>query len=356
MTRWKQLVMKMNEQIRILLDALCEGLRTSEDIPEDFVQLAATAGQLRRAVLALDKKIPEVHGALQDFEARAGSIPDSVVEAVNPSVTEALNLLEEAAHASVFEDCTEEAERCLDRLDDILSVASAVGRAGRMSSQAVEELGNRVSERVADLAPRLSSVWQHAEDMELSFAPDPDYPDLFSFWEELAWMAPSRRAMEGDLATAFIDPVRRQALLEKARELVRQPLSWVERLRSWTQELTEPLLLPLTAPVAPHTAAGAFADHREEQPQPVEVLLEEPGVLSIVRCGDTITVELPSGQVITTAIVKTTGKEYHPGDRRNLLCIPLSQLPLNRPFQMILLVGEEQVELPGITLTDGRGD
>jgi len=179
--------------------------RGSRD-PDDFVSVAIAGEALRRSIL-LWEPCEKSGAALEVYDEYLadyqGTLP-SGVEAALKGVLEDFGgyLRLEQAERSFLEG-----ELLLSELDQVMSVVVAMARVhDRRSLELVIDLEGLETWRLGD------ELAQFAEDHELVYAPDPDFPEAFGWWEELAWRAPSRKA----LVAVVRSEARRKRILEQA--------------------------------------------------------------------------------------------------------------------------------------------
>jgi hypothetical protein len=161
----------------------------------DFVSLVTAGERLRRAVvLADDKASFEDLSVLADYDgalvkhaalAPAGLAADLEAALVDLLVYSTEPVWKRAAQRA-------EAESILCDIDEVLCVAVACHRVGCLTARELADLRTTARDGVGDLVPKLQDLWQFAEDWELTHGPDPDFPNVYHFWEELARFAPTR--------------------------------------------------------------------------------------------------------------------------------------------------------------------
>ncbi|MDI7270065.1 MAG: hypothetical protein QME96_18910, partial [Myxococcota bacterium] len=160
-----------------------------------FVHLAVSGEQLRRAVRFARAGATRARRTLRRYDrylaAHAGALPPDP----GKQITAVLRDLRDYSGRAYRARDAEAGRRLLTELDEILCVGGAAWRTGRLGREKVDALAERARTRMRKVAPRLHDLWQHAEDAEVRFGPDPALPELFSFWEELARLAPSRLAL-----------------------------------------------------------------------------------------------------------------------------------------------------------------
>jgi hypothetical protein len=367
----------MSNHAEILVQALREALSEEIHSEEQFAELAAT-GELLRREMVLSSNPPEgASDILGRYENTLKSMPGKVATRAQARLQDMLGGLALLADRCSDVVDSDQLKVQLDGVDEALSLAAAAGRAGHLTEAKVEALGETARLAIARLAPRLPDVWQYAEDMELAYGPDPDYPGLFSFWEELACMAESRLYMETAIATAYMDPVRRQALYEKAKAILcpEPKESLAERIVKWLTERAEELAdsLRVRAPVAA-TASHYAASGWRNAPglmgmisgalpvgvvaglPDITVLAEAPGLISIVQKGKLLAIELPRGSKLTAVKVVADGNPVKPAKtiEKNRIEIPIREIPPNAHIHVSFKLDGTVLELPPIAMPKAK--
>jgi hypothetical protein len=140
----------------------------------------------------------------------------------------------------------ERGEQYLVDVDHVLSIAAAETRAGHRSLEQLADLAAPARPDLAALAPELLDLAQVAEDRRLLFGRDPDYIDLFDFYEELARFAPSRVALE----SAVVRKATKQRLIDAAIADFYKP-GLLDRVRELASRVKELFTLPIPATLTP---------------------------------------------------------------------------------------------------------
>jgi len=193
--------------INIFASAL-QGLLDVLDRPagddHDLIAAAITSSQLERALSMVEEQkevIPSVqlptyfhHKKLlarcnNTLEKRPLSVSTLALTSRFAVAVERL----QALPAHVFtDDEIQEGKDALLNFDAVISLAVVACRHGWIEEKELNALATQASEEVWDSAANLSNLWEYAENRELMFAPAPDYPEAFSFWEELAQLSITR--------------------------------------------------------------------------------------------------------------------------------------------------------------------
>lgn len=173
----------------LLREAMDRGINDEND----FVNLAVTGEELRRALALAEGSYAGADAALARYDALLPQLRACVPLALETDLQVALDAL------SVANPNDEQLDDFVVGVDEVLSVAAAGARAGTLASAAVERLGRQARDFVRELAPRARHLWQLAHERDLCLGPDPLFPDLYRWLEELAELAPERRAAMGAL-------------------------------------------------------------------------------------------------------------------------------------------------------------
>jgi hypothetical protein len=352
----------------------------------DFSALIPVGERLRRAANLLQDVPVEAARALTSYDSFLPRMPKALARRLARELDKVLSEVGQLADPTGKGGLPQDGETALQGLDEILSLVAAAGRAGHLGPVEVGALGETARTAVAKLAPRLPNLWQFAEDTELAYGPDPDYPGLFSFWEELARLAQSRCDMEAALAAAYMDPARRQALFEKAKAILcpEPKESLAERLARWVEECARGLSEPLMLAPVPASAAGfaahpgwarsragveppssGFARMSSEVPGPhveapprVRVLADVPGLISILQNGEALVIVLPEAASPVSVRVSAGGKSVRLRRtvERNRIEIPTAGIAKTAHIHVRFRLDGKSVELPPVGMSRGEGN
>jgi hypothetical protein len=349
----------MIRPVDILTESMMDCLSRAILSIEDFAEMAATGEQLRRCLGMLENPPARALEALARYDALLPGLPAEFVPDLEPILEESLAALVRFAGTAPQEQDENDGRRRLDHLDEILSVAVAGYRGGKLGIKVVESLGARAKELVSARAARLSLLWQYAEDMELSFGPDPDVHRLFDFWEELACLAQSRLDMEQALALRFIDPVRRSALVERvmARYAPQVQQSVGDKILEWIEKLDRLYVqwpqLAAQASFSSGTGAGG-APVGKEAPTRVEILLEIPDALTVLRREASLIIEVPEGHLLALRSASVGSKEGPSGTNigKNCIAFPVGDIEAGSSICLRIEVDGKPVDLPAIVIAN----
>lgn len=162
----------------------------------DFIALAVTGEQLRRAYQLLEEDNDRVSEILARYDSLLSGESLPVPAGLNRDLQNVLDELKKFAARPVSQRDPDTCEELLMGLDEVFSVAAAAHRAGKLGAGELAEMSARAVSCMQELAPALSVAWDFAERRELLFGPDPDNPGLFAWWEELAGYCSSRALLE----------------------------------------------------------------------------------------------------------------------------------------------------------------
>jgi hypothetical protein len=184
----------MEHPANMLAQSLDEALDDGVVSENGFVSVALTGEQLRRMLPMQDDDVSEAERVLARYDellaGYSGPMPDGL-EADLGAVFEELDRL-----AGDEQQEGEDLENALAHVEDVLAVAAAQWRAGKLETSDVVNLGREAARRAAALAPSLSAVWDLADRASLCLAPNPDLPDLYVFWDEVARYSHERLLFE----------------------------------------------------------------------------------------------------------------------------------------------------------------
>jgi hypothetical protein len=217
----------------------------------DLVALAISGEQLRRGIELAGSVSADPHRILERYDAflSTAAVLEWPAELAD-DIQGALDELRAYGVQSRRLRSLERGEQLLIDLDHVLSIAAAETRAGHRTPSQLEELAESIRPTLSSLAPRLLDLAQLAEDRLLVLGSDPEYPELFAFYEELARFAPTRIMVEN----AVIRHAEKRRLIEAAVADFEKP-TLVERLRDHLQAISEQMKFLVAVP-APATAAS----------------------------------------------------------------------------------------------------
>ncbi len=179
---------------RILKDGVSEA--------NDFVSLAIAGEQLRRASNVGDPST-DAMSALMEYESFLKSYEGDIPGELDETVQESLAELHDYSRAATSQREISRGQELLLELDELMSVVTAGARASLYEEQSPNTLGELAMSKLAKIAGSLSELGQFAEDREILFGSDSDFPMAFAWWDVVAGLAPSRMALQATVnATA----------------------------------------------------------------------------------------------------------------------------------------------------------
>jgi hypothetical protein len=213
----------------------------------DLVSLAISGEQLRRGSALAESVSDEARRSLERYDAflEIANNLDWPAE-LSVDLSGALEDLRAYAGEKRRLRDIERGEQYLVDVDHVLSIAAAETRAGHRSLEQLADLAAPARPDLAALAPELLDLAQVAEDRRLLFGRDPDYIDLFDFYEELARFAPSRVALE----SAVVRKATKQRLIDAAIADFYKP-GLLDRVRELASRVKELFTLPIPATLTP---------------------------------------------------------------------------------------------------------
>ncbi len=339
----------MEEHITLFVENLEDILAKGISHQDDFATLAITGEQLRRALLLASADHPRAHDALARYDALLTDHEGPVTSGLAESLDAALAELKAQAFAPGHRKDPEAAEEGAMWVEEVLCVAAARHRAGQMSAERLGALARKAQDGVGGLAARLYDLWELADDRSLAFAQDPDFPGLFSWWENLAALSEARLELQGALAirSSQVDPARlRDAVDVVSRGLAQSPApSFGERLAAFLDMVSEwaaPAPLPADAygstdgPPEVETLGG-----REDL---ITLLLEEGALVLMAAPGHGLELESAALDDGRAATATPQGEEG--------LRLKLPDAAAGSTLTVVVRVDGETVRLPVIRLSD----
>ncbi len=224
---------------------LSEGVREAND----FTSLAIAGEQLRRASSVADVST-DAANALKEYEtflaSYSGHGPGELAEIVEDSLAG----LQDYASASTRARDVARGKELLVELDELMSVCVAGARAKLYSPRSPVELGALAQTRVSSIAGALSALAQFAEDREILFGPDSEYPEAFAWWDGVAELAPSRVTFRSTVnAVARKERVLQSAIANfEAKHQASALSSLAESVKAGFARLADGLRLAMPAP------------------------------------------------------------------------------------------------------------
>jgi hypothetical protein len=174
------------EHITTFAEMLEEQLEAGICVPNDFVSLAITGEELRRALVVAEETYCREREALRRYDAALPTLRAFVPLGVEHDLPGAFSAL------VACDGRDEQDEDFVVGIDEVLGTAAASCRAGVLSHDAVVALGRQAHELARDLAPRLPWAWQLAEERSCALGPDAAFEGLYDWLEELAQLSASR--------------------------------------------------------------------------------------------------------------------------------------------------------------------
>lgn len=331
----------------------------------DFVALAAAGEQLRRRLALTEASDASALDTLQDYDRRLESLAadehSEVPGDLQEKLTQALERLQDLSARDISERAPElEIQQAL-RIDEILCAASAAGRCGRMTPEDVQQLAVRARTGVNRLAPRLSDLWEFAEQHALRFDDDPDHPGLQSWWEELARFSPSRLSLREAMIQQAAGPPKELVDRVVQRFIAAQQAGPVMRFVDRVKALLADVQDGLRVPVPQLSFEGSYSERKAEELEVEDVLDLSPdqgvdeapeSLLSIHRVGRELWISVIEGH-----IVEPVAADLGDGQGLRAENVENSQVVIRLPegvrehdLHIRLLVDNELVELPLVRL------
>jgi hypothetical protein len=263
----------MNQYVELFAENVQEVLDRKPESENDFVSLAVAGEQLRRSQLIAEETSVMAARVLERYDDFLSRYRGQVPAGLERDLSGALVELEVYARAPSWGRDAGDGEEILMGIEQVLSVAAAARRIGRQPEEELKRLASMARDRIADLTPELQDLWQFAEDRLLTFAPDPDCPELFDWWEELAQFSPSRVELQVALKNRL---VLEKAVERYADSLSRKPL--IEKLKEKIDELGS-ILVPMPQ-ISPQPA---YFSSDEGTPPDVVPVHDFDGLLHVLR-------------------------------------------------------------------------
>lgn len=193
---------KINVQNTEIIERILGQERLSQD---DFIDLAVAGEQSHRLIHLREEERVSRRKILNKYDTFLESGKDShviegVVERLDDEVESTLRKLSDYAKQSIVDRRKEEGERLFSELDKMLCVATSAWRSGNLKKEKLLGIAKRVQDRIGELSPRLSELWQYAQDKIDIFLPDFDLPEIQNWVEELAELSSDRLLLEAGLA------------------------------------------------------------------------------------------------------------------------------------------------------------
>ena len=340
----------MEQQITLLTETLQGALSQGAGLKDGFVDLALAGEQLRRALVLAEGDHPEARQALAEYDALLQRQQEPLPDDAESLLEKALTRLEEQARAPGHAKNPEAARGAAMALEAALCLAASRFRMGQLTAPEVTALATRARRAVENLSSRLHDLWELADMRDISFGLDPDLPELYRWWSELAALAPARLEFQASLSELPGDPdperVRQGvALMSRGLDADQCP-SFVDRLRQMLDQVSE-WVVPMPAPAT----AGAYAD-RTAGPPDVETLYGQEDLVTLLREGEhLVLMAAPSHELEVSRSVLEDGREVQAvqqaPDTADLL------LPRDADGATLLLeikVDGENISLPPVVL------
>jgi len=183
---------KMAQLTDLYMDHLRALLEGPADHENDFVNLAVTGEQFRRVLAIEETPSPECVALIGEYDRRLAEYDGPVSLDLEQDLQGALNDLAAYAQSRRLTRDPNIGEEALIGVDQLLCLAVAACRAGRLSPEAIDALGAKAQGEVHRLLPLLADLFALADTRCLTWGPDSEFPELYSFWDELAYLAPAR--------------------------------------------------------------------------------------------------------------------------------------------------------------------
>ena len=341
---------KMHGHHKYLAMALERALDNGVNGPDELLDMMISGEELRRALfMSADEEAGEERGLLHRYDAQLASYGGELPQGLDATLDGALDDLAALAAAEPrLEDEHHDNERCLAGVEEVLSVAAGLHRAGKLDGEAVASLAERAARGVAQLAAELPALWELSLRRLEAQGVDPDLPGLLAFLEPLADYSSER--LEVRRAANLMPAERRRAMIDAAVEHLAAE-SVLDRLKQWLTELGD-VVVPAPAGLAQESydagAAGALADR--------EIILERDGFcvlrtgaqLELLVSGPHRKVEVPGARLADgTALVVA-----QPADDHAIVELGPGALPGAR-IQLHVRLDNADLDFPEITLTNG---
>lgn len=198
----------------LLRETLHEGISDTND----FVSLTVTGEELRRALQIAEAPPEESVRALEAYEEQLPALAAFAPDGLEDDLAGVMTDLEAYGRVPLSQRDPDEGDDLVRGVDEVLYVAAATARCGKLSDEAVVAMGEEARERTARVAPKLVHLWDLAEERSVCLGPDPRFPRLFDWIEELAELS-SHRSREARIA-ALSPTVERERKIDAAVELL----------------------------------------------------------------------------------------------------------------------------------------
>jgi hypothetical protein len=187
----------IDTQTRCLEEALAGPIE-----PNTFANAAVAGERLRRMLGAVEKPPRRALAALRRYDEflREGAAEVPPYDLIDMFAETYCDAIDRYASTPGPDRDPEEGSQILEILDDICCIVAAAGRQGAVSEHFVGWIGDRVRSHVVEAAPHLPDLWQEAELWFERTAPDPMYPELYSWWDTLAALSAGRQLVEAAVA------------------------------------------------------------------------------------------------------------------------------------------------------------
>lgn len=306
--------------------------------PASF-RFAATHGERLRRVLTLaEDAAPDANKALDQYQSYLQSLDTQDSDEFVAGLSEAIDKLAQYASVRSNRRNSNDGKALLAEIDDLLSCLVACTRAGALPERDLQKQAELVHARVKELAPRLSELWQFAEDVELSLGPDPDFR-VSEWWETLATFASSRQELAAAVSSA--SPAHKAALIDEAvKRLTRPSLAErvLEGLKSFTrlEFALQPALVEQFATPAPTSKT---------------VLFESDDLTIFVR-GDQLGIWVAPGHDLEGLSATYSSGEDTPfaSDVEGRLGLTLPENMEDKALNLVLRIDGVEVALPPLVL------
>ena len=191
----------MPKFVAMLSKHLTQLIKKSVENVGDFVSLAIAGEKLRMAATTvsniagknrLEQQLKRYNAWLADYKGPKPSAKD-----LHSALSEVLGELKFFANQSPLSRDPEGAISLTRQIEEILLVASVGAQIGPMRISELNKIAKQAHNAVYKLTTSLGhEVWQYAEDYQLFFPRSALQPGLLDFWEDLAFLAPSRVELE----------------------------------------------------------------------------------------------------------------------------------------------------------------
>jgi len=179
----------------------------------DFVSLVLSGEALRGASAAKEQSPPE----LAAYDAFVRNYKGEAWDDLEVTMAEVMCEMYAYANQSRWSREWEDGTLLLTDINDNLAMATALVRCGKWEVSRLKALCERTQQAFAAVVCRLGDISQYAEDHTLIYFSDTEWQsegifDVYAFWEQLAWLSPSRVALH----VAVLSNARRQRIIAQA--------------------------------------------------------------------------------------------------------------------------------------------